>query len=122
MKILVRIGVGLILVASAADTATAAAQRANAQAAAARQSKPRGVLTVPATGTFALDGQFAGTISINRFERRGNDIIQSAWWPASSAAALWPSVPQWPAKWPGRCVSAPAVCRSSTVQHRHPGS
>jgi hypothetical protein len=33
------------------------------------------VLTLPATGTFADGGAFSGTISINRFERSGNDII-----------------------------------------------
>ena len=75
MKTLVRIGVSLLMVASAVDTVSVAAQQSSGRAAAARQSRPRAVLTVPATGTFGLDGQFAGTISINRFERRSNDII-----------------------------------------------
>jgi hypothetical protein len=50
---------------SVAGTVPAAAQQANAQA----------VLTLPVTGTFARGGEFSGTISINRFERSGNEII-----------------------------------------------
>jgi hypothetical protein len=65
MNRLVRIGVGLLMVASAAHTVSAAAQQSSAQA----------VLTLPAAGTFARGGEFSGTISINRFERRGNDMI-----------------------------------------------
>jgi hypothetical protein len=33
------------------------------------------VLTLPVTGTFASGGEFSGSISINRFERLGNDVI-----------------------------------------------
>jgi hypothetical protein len=33
------------------------------------------VLTLPTTGTFAAGGAFDGTISINRFERRGTAIV-----------------------------------------------
>ena len=33
------------------------------------------VLTLPATGTFELGGEFTGTISINRFEQRGNQVV-----------------------------------------------
>jgi hypothetical protein len=75
MNMLVRIAIGLFIAASAADTVTAAAQQSRAPAAAAKKVKAQGVLTVPAAGTFAGGGQFTGTISINRFERRGNDII-----------------------------------------------
>ena len=32
-------------------------------------------LTLPTAGTFAKGGSFTGTISINRFEQRGNDIV-----------------------------------------------
>jgi hypothetical protein len=32
-------------------------------------------LTLPTTGTFAKGGSFTGTISINRFEQRGNEIV-----------------------------------------------
>jgi hypothetical protein len=41
----------------------------------AQQASARSVMTVPAAGTFARGGEFKGTISINRFERRGNDIV-----------------------------------------------
>jgi hypothetical protein len=74
MKMLVRIAIGLFIVASATDTAAAAAQQSKTPAA-AKKVKAQGVLTMPAAGTFAAGGQFTGTISINRFERRGNDII-----------------------------------------------
>ena len=75
MNMLVRIAIGLFIVASATDTVSAAGQQSRAPAAAAKKVKTQGVLTVPTAGTFAADGQFTGTISINRFERRGNDII-----------------------------------------------
>jgi hypothetical protein len=42
---------------------------------AAQKARAQTVLTMPATGTFALGGEFRGTISINRFERRGNEIV-----------------------------------------------
>jgi hypothetical protein len=32
-------------------------------------------VTVPASGTFARGGEFTGTITINRFEQRGNQIV-----------------------------------------------
>jgi len=32
-------------------------------------------LTLPTAGTFATGGSFTGTISINRFEQRGNNIV-----------------------------------------------
>src|SRR5687768_12886779 len=59
MNMLVRTGIGLVIVSSVVGGVPAAAQPKHKQA----------VLTVPATGTFAPDGQFRGTISINRFER-----------------------------------------------------
>ncbi|HMC22376.1 MAG TPA: hypothetical protein VKL19_11040, partial [Thermoanaerobaculia bacterium] len=37
-------------------------------------STPKAV-NVPVTGTFAGGGQFSGSITINRFEQRGNDIV-----------------------------------------------
>src|SRR5438105_15561037 len=43
----------------------------------ARAQSGRGpaVLTLPATGTFELGGEFTGTISINRFEQRGDQVV-----------------------------------------------
>ena len=43
----------------------------------ARAQSGRGpaVLTLPATGTFEKGGDFTGTISINRFEQRGDQIV-----------------------------------------------
>ena len=43
--------------------------------AAAQQTTPRPALTLPATGTFARGGEFRGTVSITRFERRCNEIV-----------------------------------------------
>jgi hypothetical protein len=60
-----RRGVRLLVVVSVIGAAPAAAQQTGA----------RGVLTVPAAGTFARGGDFNGTISINRFERRGDQIV-----------------------------------------------
>ena len=37
--------------------------------------KPAGAVTLPATGTFTGGGAFSGTATINRFEKRGNDIV-----------------------------------------------
>jgi hypothetical protein len=66
MNMPVRTGLGLVVVlTSVIASVPADAQRARAHA----------VLTLPATGTFALGGEFKGTISINRFERRGNEIV-----------------------------------------------
>jgi hypothetical protein len=65
MSTLVGKGVGLLMVLWVLAAAPAAAQQTNARA----------VLTVPAAGTFARGGEFTGSISINRFERRGNDIV-----------------------------------------------
>jgi hypothetical protein len=56
---------GVAIVLCAAGMMPVAAQQTNA---------PR-ALTLPATGTFARGGEFAGTISINRFERRGNEVV-----------------------------------------------
>jgi hypothetical protein len=62
----VRTGIGLVvLLTSVLGAIPAAAQRARARA----------VMTLPAAGTFAVGGEFSGTISINRFERRGNEIV-----------------------------------------------
>lgn len=41
----------------------------------AEPAKAPGALTLPASGTFEKHGEFTGTISINRFEQRGNDIV-----------------------------------------------
>ena len=65
MNTLVRTGVGLAIVLSAAGAAPSGAQQTGATRA----------LSVPATGTFARGGEFKGTISINRFERRGTEIV-----------------------------------------------
>jgi hypothetical protein len=65
MSTLIRQGVGLLTVLSLVAAIPAGAQTTGARA----------VLTVPAAGTFARGGEFTGTISINRFERRGNDIV-----------------------------------------------
>jgi hypothetical protein len=69
MKTFARAAIGLLLLTAATGAAPAAAP------AAAPPPKPRAVLTLPATGTFAAGGEFNGTISINRFERRGNAIV-----------------------------------------------
>ena len=65
MNILTRSSVGLMFVTSIAAAMPAAAQPTNARA----------VLTLPTTGTFARGGEFNGAISINRFERRGDEIV-----------------------------------------------
>jgi hypothetical protein len=66
MNIGAKTGFGLLVMVTAmAASVPAAAQQAPTQSA----------LTLPATGTFARGGEFRGTISINRFERRGNDIV-----------------------------------------------
>jgi hypothetical protein len=62
----VRTGIGLfVMVMSVASAVPTAAPQKGRQT----------VLTLPAIGTFALGGEFRGTISINRFARRGNEII-----------------------------------------------
>ena len=43
--------------------------------AAAEQATTRAVLTLPVAGTFSGGGEFTGSISINRFEQRGNNIV-----------------------------------------------
>jgi hypothetical protein len=43
--------------------------------AAAQPTTPPSALTVPINGKFATFGKFAGTLSINRFEQRGNQIV-----------------------------------------------
>jgi hypothetical protein len=55
----------LALLLALAGASPAAAQDAGAQAA----------VTVSATGSFARGGDFSGTITINRFEQRGNEIV-----------------------------------------------
>jgi hypothetical protein len=65
MNMLPRTIIGLLIVTPLAGTVSAAAQQTTTQP----------VLTLPATGTFARGGEFTGTISINRFDRRGNEII-----------------------------------------------
>jgi hypothetical protein len=66
MNMPVRTSIGLVvMLTSVVGAVPAAAQRGRAHA----------VLTLPATGTFALGGEFRGTISINRFERRGTQIV-----------------------------------------------
>jgi hypothetical protein len=65
MNTFVRKSVGWMMVLSVAVAVPAAAQQTSAQA----------VVTLPATGTFARGGEFKGTISINRFERRGDGIV-----------------------------------------------
>src|SRR5687768_360445 len=40
--------------------------------------KSAGAVTLPASGTFADGGQFSGNITINRFERRGDEIVAIA--------------------------------------------
>jgi hypothetical protein len=66
MSTLMRNGAGLLVVLSLVGAAPAAAPR--------KTSAPA-VLTVPVAGSFADSGEFKGTISINRFERRGNGIV-----------------------------------------------
>ena len=39
------------------------------------QQQARPALTLQAAGTFAQNGTFAGTVTINRFEQRGNQIV-----------------------------------------------
>jgi hypothetical protein len=60
-----RRGVRLLVIMSVICVAPATAQQTGARAA----------LTVSAAGTFARGGDFKGTISINRFERRGSEIV-----------------------------------------------
>jgi hypothetical protein len=66
MSTLIRKGGSLLVALSVIGAAPAAAQK---------KTGARAVLTVPAAGTFADGGEFKGTISINRFERRGNEIV-----------------------------------------------
>jgi hypothetical protein len=65
MKTLARAGIGVMMLTAVTGAAPAAAPPV----------KARAVLTLPATGTFELGGEFKGTISVNRFERRGNAIV-----------------------------------------------
>lgn len=65
MNTLVRTGVGVAIVLSTVSAAPSDAQQATAPQA----------LSVPVTGTFARGGEFNGTMSINRFERRGTEIV-----------------------------------------------
>jgi hypothetical protein len=63
-----RRGVRLLLVISLVSAAPAGAQQTDARA----------VLRLPVAGTFPRGGDFKGTISINRFERRGTEIVAMA--------------------------------------------
>src|SRR5436190_15831694 len=45
---------------------------------AAAQQSGQGAATLRATGSFANNGSFAGTVTINRFEQRGNQIVAGA--------------------------------------------
>lgn len=42
---------------------------------AAAQTPPPAPVTVQATGSFAQGGSFTGTVTINRFEARGNEVV-----------------------------------------------
>ena len=88
-----------------------------AMPAAAQQATTRAVLTLPVTGTFSGGGEFTGSISINRFEQRGNNIVAVG----LVSGVLSPpagSARRWPARWPGRslfdraCNCSPALTRS----------
>jgi hypothetical protein len=48
---------------------------AAAMPAAAQQTTAPAVLTLPVAGTFSGGGEFTGSVSINRFEQRGNQIV-----------------------------------------------
>ena len=41
----------------------------------AQTPSPSAAVTVPASGTFARGGEFTGTITINRFEQRGDHVV-----------------------------------------------
>jgi hypothetical protein len=67
MNMRVATSIGLVVVMTGvAGTVPVAAQKARAA---------RGALTLPAAGTFGVDGEFRGTVSIDRFERRGSGIV-----------------------------------------------
>lgn len=65
MRMLFPQSIGLLLLACLSAAVPVAAQE---------MTRPA-VLTLPATGTFPRGGEFNGTVSINRFERRGNDVV-----------------------------------------------
>jgi hypothetical protein len=67
MNTLVRAGIGVMLLTAVTGAAPAPAG--------APPPRARPVLTLPATGTFELGGEFKGTISVNRFEQRDNAIV-----------------------------------------------
>ena len=46
-----------------------------AMPAAAQPTTARSVLTLPVAGTFSGGGEFTGSVAINRFEQRGNQIV-----------------------------------------------
>jgi hypothetical protein len=75
MKIRVCTSIGLAVMVTSLWAALPAAAQRPALPAPAQRASARTVLTLPTTGTFALGGEFKGTISISRFERRGNDIV-----------------------------------------------
>jgi hypothetical protein len=65
MSTRVRTGLGVVIALSVVGSMPAAAQKPTA----------RHALSLPATGTFERGGSFTGTITINRFEKRGNQIV-----------------------------------------------
>jgi hypothetical protein len=72
MNVVLRTITLLTLVVSVAGALPAAAQNASSNAVLTLQATG---LTLQATGRFARGGEFAGTITINKFEQRGNDIV-----------------------------------------------
>lgn len=64
-----------VLVLLAGTTPAMAQHRGTASGAERRHTRAKGVLTLQATGTFATDGKFAGTITINRFEERAGRVV-----------------------------------------------
>ena len=106
---MVRTGIGLlVMVTSIAGAVPATAQQTSARAA----------LTLPAAGTFARGGEFRGTISISRFERRGNEIIAIGFVTGvlSRGSHVLGTAVAGEVSWPVR-VSAAGV---SAVNHRAP--
>jgi hypothetical protein len=69
MKSVVRRAAVLAAVMSVAAGIPASAQKKP------HPRQPAAAVTLPATGTFTGGGAFAGSATINRFERRGNDIV-----------------------------------------------
>jgi len=68
-------GDGDLLSLLKADADVTCALSAAVVPATAQPAAPHPILTLPATGAFGVNGEFKGTISINRFEQRGNRIV-----------------------------------------------